>query len=279
MVKSIGCHLSSARGFTAMAQAALQIGANTFQYFSRNPRGGKAREFIESDLKEFLKILEENKFSHIVSHAPYTMNLCSSNEHIRDYSQSIFAEDIQRLENVPGSYYNFHPGSHTGQGIDKGIIQITDALNNTLRSDQTTTVLLETMTGKGSEVGGKIEDLARIIKGVELKEKLGVCIDTCHIFDAGYDIVNNLEGVLEEIDKKIGISKVKAVHLNDSKNALGSKKDRHEQLGRGNIGLEALLKIVENNYLKNLVFILETPQESLEGYAQEIDMIKSRISL
>lgn len=279
MAKIVGCHLSSVGGFTAMAQAALGIGANTFQYFSRNPRGGRACKVVESDLEKFLNISKEQNFGRILSHAPYTMNLCSSNVHIRESSQEFFFEDIKKLENIPGSYYNFHPGSHTGQGIEVGIMQITAALNKVLCSDQTTTVLLETMAGKGSEVGGNFEELSGIIKGVEFSEKVGVCIDTCHIFDAGYDIVNNLEGVLEEIDKKIGIAKIKAIHLNDSKNLLGSKKDRHEQLGRGNIGLEAILRIVENKYLKNLIFILETPQESLEGYAQEINIVRNGIKL
>lgn len=273
---NIGCHLSSSRGFVAMAEKSIEIGANTFQYFTRNPRGGKAKEINFQDLEEFLKIYNEKNFKPIIAHAPYTMNLCSSTEHIRNYSGNIFADDIERCEHISGSYYNFHPGSHTGQGIEVGIHQIADALNNIIKTDQNTVILLETMTGKGSEIGGKFEELAQIIERVNLKDKIGVCLDTCHIFDAGYDVVNNLEGVLESFDKSIGISKLKVVHLNDSKNLLGSKKDRHERLGEGKIGLDAITKIVENKYLKDLSFILETPQESLEGYAKEIRLIKSQ---
>lgn len=272
---NIGCHLSSSLGFTAMIENAIKIDANTFQYFTRNPRGGKAKDINYQDLEKFLKIYKEKNFKPIVAHAPYTMNLCSSTEHIRNYSKDIFADDIKRCECVPGSYYNFHPGSHTGQGLEVGINQISDALNEVIDSNQNTTILLETMTGKGSEIGGKFEELAQIIERVTFKEKLGVCFDTCHTFDAGYDIVNNLEGVLEDFDKRIGISKLKVIHLNDSKNILGSKKDRHEQIGKGNIGLEAIMRIVENKYLRDLVFILETPQESLEGYKEEIRTIKN----
>lgn len=274
---NIGCHLSSSRGFTAMAEECIKIGANTFQYFTRNPRGGKAKEIDSQDLEKFLKIYNEKNFKPIIAHAPYTMNLCSSTESIRIYSKDIFKDDIKRCEYIPGSYYNFHPGSHTGQGIETGITEIAEALNEIISQTQSTTILLETMTGKGSEVGGKFEEIAEIIDRVELKDKIGVCLDTCHTFDAGYDIVNNLDNVLEEFDKIIGIKNLKAIHLNDSKNTLGSKKDRHERIGQGQIGFEAIIKIVRNKYLKDLVFILETPQENIEGYSQEIRMIKNTL--
>ena len=279
MVQNIGCHLSSSGGFSAMALTAKSIGANTFQYFSRNPRGGKAKTLDATDLENFLEISKINNFKHIVAHAPYTMNLCSATEHIRNFSKVMLEEDLESLDKIPNSYYNFHPGSHTGQGIPKAIEEISDALNSVIKPQQDTIVLLETMTGKGSEVGGKFEDIAKIIENVELKDKIGVCFDTCHVYDAGYDIVNNLDAVLEEFDKKIGISKLKVVHLNDSKNLLGSKKDRHEQLGKGNIGIEAIFKVVQHKYLKDLVFILETPQESLDGYKMEIEMLRSSHTL
>lgn len=257
-----------------MAETALNIGANTFQYFTRNPRGGSAKEPDKKDIEEFLKIFKEKNFAPIVAHAPYTMNLCSKAEHIRDFSKNIFEDDLKRTELIPGSFYNFHPGSHTGQGMEAGIIQISETLNKVLDVNQKTTVLLETMAGKGSEIGGRFEELRLIMNNVELKEKVGVCLDTCHVFDGGYDIVNNLEGVLEEFDKIVGIKKLRAVHINDSKNILSSKKDRHERIGHGKIGLDALTKIINHPYLKNLPFILETPQESLEGYKEEIALLK-----
>lgn len=271
----IGCHLSSSGGFTAMAKTALDIGANTFQFFSRNPRGGNAKALDPKDIENFLNISRENNFSKIVAHAPYTLNLCSATEHICKFSRDIFAQDIKRLENIPGNLYNFHPGSHTGQGADVGIQKITDALNDILFESQTTTVLLETMAGKGSEVGGKFEELRKIIDNVKLSDKIGVCVDTCHVFDGGYDIVNRLEDVIEEFDKIIGIERLKAIHINDSKNTCGSKKDRHEQIGKGNIGLEAFERIINHKYFKDLPFILETPQEDLAGYAHEIELLKS----
>lgn len=273
MIK-IGCHLSSSKGFKNMAENCKLIGANAFQYFSRNPRGSKAKEINQADLDAFLKIDKEIHFG-VVAHAPYVLNLCSKSEHIRNYSKVMLEEDIKNSDLIPGSFYNLHPGSHTGQGTETGIKQISDALNYALKEDQKATVLLETMAGKGSEIGGKFEEIAQIIKNVNLKEKVGVCLDTCHVFDGGYDIAGNLEKVLEHFDEIIGISKLKVIHLNDSKNALGSKKDRHEQIGKGTIGLENLINITNNKYLKDLVFILETPQESLEGYAQEIKLIKS----
>lgn len=258
-----------------MANSALKIGANTFQYFTRNPRGGAAKAINKNDVENFLNIADQNKFAPIVAHAPYTLNLCSSANHIREFSKNIFTDDLVRTEFVPHSYYNFHPGSHTGQGTDEGIRQISDALNQALKPEQKTTVLIETMAGKGSEIGGTFEEIKKIIDEVELKNKLGVCIDTCHIFDGGYDIKNNLEGVLEDFDRIIGIENLKVVHLNDSKNPCASKKDRHEQIGKGFIGIEAINRVINHPVLKNLPFILETPHESLEGYAEEISILKN----
>ena len=257
-----------------MVNDAKMIGSNSFQYFTRNPRGAKSKEISVEDLNSFLNITQKEKV-FTVGHAPYTLNLCSHSEHIREFSQNVLAQDIQLSELIKGDYYNLHPGSHTGQGMETGIKQISDAINKVIKENQNTILLLETMTGKGSEVGGKFEELAQIIDQVKIKEKVGVCFDTCHVFDAGYDIVSNLEGTLEQFDKAIGISKLKVVHLNDSKNSLGSKKDRHEKIGKGQIGIDALINIVSNKYLKDLVFILETPQENLEGYAEEIKLIKS----
>ena len=271
-----GCHLSSAGGYTSMANRAIEIGANTFQYFTRNPRGGVAKEINKEDVDNFLKLSFQNNFSKIIAHAPYTLNLCSSKEYIRNFSKNIFSDDLLRVESVPDSLYNFHPGSHTGQGAEVGISQIAKALNEVIKPNQTTTVLLETMAGKGSEIGGTFEELKQIIDRVDLPDKIGVCFDTCHVFDAGYDIVNNLEGILEQFDKIIGIEMIKAVHLNDSKNICGSKKDRHEKIGLGNIGIDAISSIVNHPYLKNLPFILETPHEDLQGYAEEIKLIKSK---
>ena len=274
---NIGCHLSSAGGYTSMANRAIEIGANTFQYFTRNPRGGVAKEISKEDIDSFLKLSIQNNFSKIIAHAPYTLNLCSAKESIRNFSKNILADDISRVESVPNSLYNLHPGSHTGQGAEVGISQIAKALNEVIKPNQTTTVLLETMAGKGSEIGGTFEELKQIIDRVDLPDKIGVCFDTCHVFDAGYDIVNDLGGVLKEFDDIIGIDMIKAVHLNDSKNICGSKKDRHEKIGLGNIGIDAISSIVNHPYLKNLPFILETPHEDLQGYADEISLIKSKI--
>lgn len=271
---NIGCHLSSSEGFAAMAKTALSIGANTFQYFSRNPRGGAVKKLDLEDLKNFKIIAEENNFVSVIAHAPYTMNLCSGKEHIRNFSKNIFKEDLLRIESVPGALYNFHPGSHIGQGMDAGIYLISEALNEALKPEQKTIVLLETMAGKGSEIGGRFEELKKIIDNVQLKEKVGVCLDTCHVFDGGYDIVNNLSEVLENFDRIIGMDKLKAIHLNDSKNICGSRKDRHEQIGKGNIGINTFENIINCKYLKNLPFILETPQEKLSGYADEIKLLK-----
>ncbi len=272
---NIGCHLSSSLGYESMGKTAISIGANTFQYFTRNPRGGAAKAIKDEDIKAYLNLARENNFAKVVAHAPYTMNLCSAAEHIREFSKNMFKDDILRAELIPESYYNFHPGSHTGQGVDVGISLICEALNETLKETQKTVVLLETMAGKGSEIGGKFEEIAKIRENVELKSKVGVCLDTCHVFDGGYDIVGNLEGVLEEFDKVIGIENLKAVHINDSKNPIGSHKDRHEKIGQGYIGIDAMKNIINNKYLKNLPFILETPHDDISGYAEEIKMLRN----
>ncbi len=269
----IGCHLSASKGFEHMGKEALSIEANTFQFFTRNPRGGKAKDIDENDVKKFLELAKENNFAKILAHAPYTLNACSADPGIREFAFNTMKDDLMRMEYVPGNLYNFHPGSHVGQGIDTGIEQISDMLNKILTPDITTTVLLETMSGKGSEVGSKFEELRAIIDRVELNDKLGVCLDTCHINDAEYDVVNNLDGVLEEFDKIIGIERLCAVHINDSKNPFGSHKDRHEKIGDGSIGTEAFERIINHPQLKELPFLLETPNE-LDGYAKEIEILK-----
>ena len=271
---NIGCHLSASKGYTHMAKEAISIGGNTFQFFTRNPRGGKAKEVDPKDVESFLNISRENGFAKILAHAPYTINVCSADEGIRKFGKDTMKDDLEKLEFVPGNMYNFHPGSHVGQGVDEGIRLIIEALNEILWKEQSTTVLLETMAGKGSEVGRSFEELKRIIDGVELKEKLGVCLDTCHVYDAGYDIVNNLDEVLDEFDKVIGIDRLKAVHINDSKNPFESHKDRHEKIGEGSIGIEAFKRIINHPKLRDLPFYLETPNE-LDGYEKEIALLKS----
>ena len=270
----IGCHLSSSRGYLAMGKDAVKIGANTFQFFTRNPRGGKAKEVDPKDVESFLNISKENGFAKILAHAPYTINVCSADEGIRKFGKDTMKDDLEKLEFVPGNMYNFHPGSHVGQGTDEGIRLIIEALNEILWKEQSTTVLLETMAGKGSEVGRSFEELKRIIDGVELKEKLGVCLDTCHVYDAGYDIVNNLDKVLDEFDKVIGLDRLKAIHINDSRNTFESHKDRHEKIGEGSIGIEAFKRIINHPKLRDLPFYLETPNE-LDGYEKEIALLKS----
>lgn len=271
---NIGCHLSSAKGYKNMAKEAIDINANTFAFFTRNPRGGKAKAIDENDLKAFLEIAENEKFATLVAHAPYTLNPCSSNDKVREFAYIAMKEDLERMELTPGNYYNFHPGSHTGQGIEKGIELISDLLNKILTPEQTTIVLLESMAGKGSEVGGRFEDLAAIIDKVHLKDKIGVCLDSCHISDAGYDIVNNLDDVIEEFDRVVGLKYLKAMHLNDSMNPLGAKKDRHAKIGEGHLGTETFKNIINHKDLKHLSFILETPNE-LDGYAKEIELLRS----
>ena len=272
---TIGCHLSASKGYLAMAKQAVSIGANTFQFFTRNPRGGKAKEINEDDVKAFLQYSKEHGINRILAHAPYTLNACSADSGIREFAKNTMADDLKRMEYTPGNYYNFHPGSHVGQGVEVGIDFIAEMLNEILTKEQTTTVLLETMSGKGSEVGRNFEELKAIIDKVKLKDKLGVCLDTCHIWDGGYDVVNNFDGVLDEFDKIIGLEKLKAIHLNDSKNDLASHKDRHEKIGEGKIGLDAISKIINNKRIKELPFYLETPNE-IDGYEKEIELLKKR---
>lgn len=271
----IGCHLSSSKGYLAMGKTALSIGANTFQFFTRNPRGGKAKAVDQQDAAALMKLAEENNFGPLLAHAPYTMNPCAAEPRLLEFAEMVMTEDLQALEYVPGNLYNFHPGSHVKQGTEIGVEKIAAMLNRVLFAGQHTTVLLETMAGKGSEVGRSFEELAAILDKVQLQDKMGVCLDTCHIFDAGYDIVNSLDEVLTSFDKLIGLGRLKAIHLNDSLNTLGSRKDRHACIGAGNIGLEALTAVINHPALKNLPFYLETPNE-LPGYAAEIKLLRER---
>ena len=271
---NIGCHLSTTKGYENMGKEAIKIGANTFQYFTRNPRGGKAKDIDEKDILALRKLMEENKFAKILAHAPYTLNGCSADESTRQFATEMMADDLERLKYLPTSLYNFHPGSHVKQGVDVGINYIVEMLNKVLKPEHTTIVLLETMAGKGTEVGRTFEEIAEIISRVELKDKMGVCLDTCHVYDAGYDIVNDLDGVLEEFDRIIGFDRLHAIHLNDSKNPFNSHKDRHEKIGEGEIGFEAIKKIINHPKLKNIPFFLETPNE-LDGYAKEIEMLRA----
>lgn len=269
----IGCHLSASKGFLAMGKEAVKIGGNTFQFFTRNPRGGAAKAIDEKDVKAFLAFAAENGIDIILAHAPYTLNACAADDKIRTFARETMADDLQRMEYVPGNLYNFHPGSHVKQGVEIGIDKIADLLNEVLFEKQRTTVLLETMAGKGTEIGRSFEEIRAIMDKVELKDKLGVCLDTCHVYDAGYDIVNHLDEVLEQFDRIIGLDKLKAIHLNDSKNPFESHKDRHEKIGEGSIGIEAFTRIINHEKLKNLPFFLETPNE-IEGYKQEIALLK-----
>lgn len=269
----IGNHLSASKGYAAMGKAALALDANTFAFFTRNPRGGKAKEIDEKDVEKFLNFAKEHEFGKIVAHAPYTMNLCAAKEDVRSFSKEMLFDDLRRMEYTPGNYYNFHPGSHVGQGVDTGIELIAEALNEALKPDQTTTVLLETMAGKGTEVGRNFEELREILDRVELKEKMGVCLDTCHVWDGGYDIVNDLEGVLKEFDRVIGLDRLKAVHFNDSMNDCGSHKDRHARIGEGKIGAEAMRHVAVHPLLEGRPFILETPNDD-EGYKREIHLVR-----
>ena len=269
----IGCHISSGKGFLAMGKAAQSISANTFQFFTRNPRGGAAKALDLEDVEAMNAYCAEHKIGNLLAHAPYTLNACAKDAGLREFARNTMADDLSRLEYIPDCMYNFHPGSHVQQGAEVGIAYIADTLNQVLQPEQSTTVLLETMAGKGSEVGRSFEELRRILDKVELKEKMGVCLDTCHVFDGGYDIVSNLEGVLEEFDQIIGLERLKAVHLNDSMNPLGSHKDRHQKIGQGNIGLEAFTAIINHPRLRNLPFYLETPNE-MDGYAAEIALLR-----
>lgn len=269
----IGCHLSSAKGYEAMAKEAEKILANTFQFFTRNPRGGNAKEIKEEDVRAYGERARKQGITQILAHAPYTLNACSEKESVRDFAFRAMKEDMERMEYTPGNCYNFHPGSHVGQGVETGITLISELLNEILTPSQTTTVLLETMAGKGSEVGRNFEELREILDRVTLSEKMGVCLDTCHVYDSGYDIVGDLDGVLTEFDRVIGLDKLKAIHLNDSMYGFESHKDRHARIGEGKIGLEAIARIINHPALRHLPFYLETPND-LEGYAREISMLK-----
>lgn len=270
---NIGCHLSTAKGFLAMGRDALSIGANTFQFFTRNPRGGQAKAIDQADLDAFLALAAEHQFVQLLAHAPYTLNPCSADENTRRFALETMQDDLVRMERLPGNLYNFHPGSHVGQGEDAGIALIVAQLNAVLTPALTTTVLLETMAGKGSEVGRTFEEIRRILDGVVLQEKMGVCLDTCHLNDAGYDLVNDLDGVLERFDRVIGLDRLHAIHLNDTMNPLGSRKDRHERIGYGHLGLEAIARLINHPALRHLPFLLETPNE-LPGFAAEITLLR-----
>lgn len=270
----IGNHLSASKGFYAMGKMALKLGGDTFAFFTRNPRGGKAKDLDEEDIRKLRELMEEHHFGKLVAHAPYTLNLCSAKEDVRTFARETIADDLRRMEYLPGNYYNFHPGSHVGQGADQGVAMIAEVLNETLRPEQKTTVLLETMAGKGSEVGRTFEELRQILDRVECADRMGVCLDTCHVWDGGYDIVGDLDGVLRQFDEIIGLDRLLAVHLNDSKNDRGAAKDRHEKLGQGHIGPDALRAVVTHPLLQDRPFILETPNDDA-GYAAEIARVRS----
>ena len=269
----LGCHLSSAGGFEAMGKSALSINADTFAFFTRNPRGGKAKPVDPEDAEKLRILMRKNGFGPLVAHAPYTLNPCSKDAKVRNFAFIAMEDDMKRMEYLPGNYYNFHPGSHVGQGSEVGIAMIADLLNRIIKEEQSTVILLETMAGKGSEVGRNFEEIAAIIDKVNYKEKIGVCMDTCHINDGGYDVVGNFDGVLEEFDGIVGLEKLKALHINDSKNPLGAHKDRHEVIGEGYIGLDAIRNVINHPKLKGLPCILETPQENLAGYGKEIELL------
>ncbi len=270
---NIGCHLSASKGFAHMGKEALSIDANTFQFFTRNPRGSKAKAIDENDVKGLLKIAEDNGFAPLLGHAPYTLNACSADARTKEFALETLIDDLVRMEHLPNNLYNFHPGSHVGQGTEKGIELIAEALNFILTPKQTTLVLLETMSGKGSEVGGTFQEIRAIIEKVKYEDKVGVCLDTCHVYDAGYDIAGDLDGVLDEFDRVIGLDRLKAIHLNDSKNPFSSHKDRHEKIGEGSIGTKAITAMINHPKLRSLPFYLETPNE-LPGYAQEIKLLR-----
>ena len=269
----IGNHTTSSKGYTAMAKQIIANGGNTFAFFPRNPRGGRAKAINEKDIQQLLALAKEHCFGKIVAHAPYTMNACAAREELRDFARETFQDDLRRMEYTPGNCYNFHPGSHVGQGAKTGIRKIAEILNDVLTDDQSTTVLLETMSGKGSEVGRNFQEIRSILDLVDKKEKMGVCLDTCHVWDGGYDIVHDLDGVLDEFDQIIGLSRLKAVHLNDSLNDLGSHKDRHARIGEGKIGLEALINVIRHPALEGIPFILETPNDD-EGWTREIALLR-----
>ena len=270
----IGNHTTSSKGYEKMAQQMIANGGNTFAFFTRNPRGGNAKAIDETDVKKLLSLAGDNGFGKIVAHAPYTMNCCAAKENLREFARNTMADDLKRMEYTPGNYYNFHPGSHVGQGAETGIQKIAEILNEVLTEEQTTTVLLETMAGKGSEVGRDFQELRRILDLVEKDHKMGICLDTCHVWDGGYDIVNHLDEVLTEFDRVIGLSRLKAIHLNDSQNPLGAHKDRHARIGEGQIGLEALVRVINHPALRRLPFYLETPNDD-DGHGEEIALLKS----
>ena len=269
----IGNHTSSSKGYAAMARQIIKNGGNTFAFFTRNPRGGKAKAIDETDIQNFLVLAQENHFGKIVAHAPYTLNACAAKEELRTFARETFADDLRRMEYTPGNYYNFHPGSHVGQGNEIGIQKIAEILNDVLTEEQTTTVLLETMSGKGTEVGRNFEELRKILNLVEKKSKMGICLDTCHVWDGGYDIVHDLDGVLNDFDHIIGLERLKAIHLNDSLNDCGNHKDRHARIGEGKIGMEALVRIIKHPALREIPFILETPNDD-SGWTEEIHVLK-----
>lgn len=271
----LGCHLSAAKGYAYMGREAVSIGANTFQFFTRNPRGGSAKALDPEDVTRFRDFAAQAGIPVILAHAPYTLNGCSGDENVRRFARETMADDLRRMEATPGNLYNFHPGSHVGQGVEAGITLIAQMLNQTLFPEMTTTVLLETMAGKGSEVGGRFEELREILDRVELSARMGVCLDTCHLNDAGYDVAGDLDGVLTAFDKVIGLERVRAVHINDSKNPLGARKDRHEKIGEGFLGLDAIVRVMTHPALRDRPFYLETPNE-LDGYAREIALLKER---
>ena len=273
----IGNHTSSSKGYAAMGRQIVKNGGNTFAFFTRNPRGGNAKAIDPADVAKFQEIAREHEFGKIVAHAPYTLNACAAKENLRDFARNTFSDDLKRMEATPGNYYNFHPGSHVGQGIEAGIQKIAEVLNAVLTEEQTTTVLLETMAGKGSEVGSYFQELRAIMDLVEKRDKLGICLDTCHVWDGGYDIVNDLDGVLTEFDRIIGLDHLKAIHLNDSLNPLGSHKDRHARIGEGQIGLDALVRVIRHPALDGKPFILETPNDD-EGWTREIALLRERYS-
>ena len=273
----IGNHTSSSKGYAAMGRQIVKNGGNTFAFFTRNPRGGNAKAIDPADVAKFQEIAREHEFGKIVAHAPYTLNACAAKENLRDFARNTFSDDLKRMEATPGNYYNFHPGSHVGQGIEVGIQKIAEVLNAVLTEEQTTTVLLETMAGKGSEVGSHFQELRAIMDLVEKRDKLGICLDTCHVWDGGYDIINDLDGVLTEFDRIIGLDHLKAIHLNDSLNPLGSHKDRHARIGEGQIGLDALVRVIRHPALEGKPFILETPNDD-EGWTREIALLRERYS-
>ena len=277
---NIGCHLSSSGGFYKMGEAALKLKANTFQFFLRNPRGGAAKDIDDNDVKSFLELAKKNNFAKILAHAPYTLNPCSKDEKTREFARLVFADDLKRMEKIPNNLYNFHPGSHVGQGIPTAINQIVEILNEVMPEARHTTVLLETMSGKGSEVGSTFEELAEIISKTHKNgiSELGVCLDTCHVYSAGYDIINKLDEVLEQFDKIIGLSRLHAIHLNDSLTEFNSRKDRHETIGNGSLGLEGIIRFINHPALKGIPINLETPNE-LDGYAKEIAILRQNYRL